>query len=123
MIIASFSEAFSIGAVLPFLAILTAPDKIFENPAASIFIELFQIETPSDLLLPSTIVFSIAALSSGFIRLLLLWVQTKVSWSIGSDFTVKAYERTLYQPYISHISRNSSEILEGTVKALSLIHI
>ena len=36
MIIASFSEAFSIGAVLPFLAILTAPDKIFENPAASI---------------------------------------------------------------------------------------
>ncbi len=121
MIIASFSEAFSIGAVLPFLAILTAPNKIFENPAASIFIELFHIETASDLLLPATIIFSIAALASGLIRLLLLWVQTKVSWSIGSDFTVKAYERTLYQPYISHISRNSSEILEGTVKARDLI--
>jgi ATP-binding cassette, subfamily B, bacterial PglK len=121
IIVASFSEAFSIGAVLPFLAILTNPEKIFENEAAAPFIDFFQIETPGDLLLPSTIIFSFAALSSGIVRLLLLWVQTKVSWSIGSDFTVKAYEKTLYQPYISHISRNSSEILEGTVKARDLI--
>ncbi|WP_440913818.1 ABC transporter ATP-binding protein [Candidatus Pelagibacter sp.] len=121
MILASFSEAFSIGAVLPFLAVLTNPEKIFENEAAAPFIDFFQIETPGDLLLPSTIIFSSAALASGIVRLLLLWVQTKVSWSIGSDFTVKAYEKTLYQPYISHISRNSSEILEGTVKARELI--
>ena len=121
MILASFSEAFSIGAVLPFLAVLTNPEKIFENEAAAPFIDFFQIETPGDLLLPSTIIFSSAALASGIVRLLLLWVQTKVSWSIGSDFTVKAYEKTLYQPYISHISRNSSEILEGTVKARDLI--
>ncbi len=121
MILASLSEAFSIGAVLPFLAILTAPEKIFENPLATPFINFFEIETPAELLLPSTIIFSLAALSSGFIRLLLLWVQTKVSWTIGADFTVKAYEKTLYQPYISHISRNSSEILEGTVKARELI--
>lgn len=121
MIVASFSEAFSIGAVLPFLAVLTNPEKIFENEVAAPFIDFFQIETPGDLLLPSTVIFSFAALSSGIVRLVLLWVQTKVSWSIGSDFTVKAYEKTLYQPYISHISRNSSDILEGTVKARELI--
>ena len=25
------------------------------------------------------------------------WYQNKTSWSIGGDFTVRAYERTLYQ--------------------------
>ena len=43
MIVASFSEAFSIGAVLPFLAVLTNPEKIFENEVAAPFIDFFQI--------------------------------------------------------------------------------
>jgi ATP-binding cassette subfamily B protein len=34
MIGASFAEIISIGAVLPFLAVLTAPQRIFQLPAA-----------------------------------------------------------------------------------------
>ena len=34
IVLASLGEAFSIGAVLPFLAILTSPEKIFENNTA-----------------------------------------------------------------------------------------
>ena len=34
MIFGSFAEVLSISAVLPFLAVLVAPEKIFENPLA-----------------------------------------------------------------------------------------
>ena len=39
MIGASFAEILSIGAVLPFLAVLTAPERIFQLSAAQPFIK------------------------------------------------------------------------------------
>jgi ATP-binding cassette subfamily B protein len=40
--------------------------------------------------------------------------------AIGADFSIRAYERTLYQPYAVHVARNSSEILSGIHKANAL---
>lgn len=40
---------------------------------------------------------------------------------IGADLTAQVYERTLYQPYSLHVSRNSSEILAGVSKASGLV--
>lgn len=121
IIIASMAEAISIGAVLPFLAVLTSPEKIFENNFAKPLIDFLNIENSSELILPITLIFSIVVLISGLIRILLLWKQTRVSWEIGGDFAIQAYERTLYQPYTHHVTRNSSEILEGTAKARELV--
>jgi len=42
--------------------------------------------------------------------------------AIGADFNVQVYERTFYQPYSLHVSRNSSEILAGARKAEGLVH-
>ncbi len=121
IIMASLGEAISIGAVLPFLAVLTSPEKIFENDLAEPLIDFLNLENPSEIILPITLIFSIIVLISGLVRILLLWKQTRVSWDIGGDFAIQAYERTLYQPYMHHISRNSSEILEGTAKARELV--
>ena len=121
IILASLGEAISIGAVLPFLAVLTSPKKIFENDLVQPLINYLGIENPSDLILPITLIFSMAVLVSGFIRIMLLLKQTRLSWDIGGDFAIEAYEKTLYQPYMHHVSRNSSEILEGTAKARELV--
>jgi ABC-type bacteriocin/lantibiotic exporter with double-glycine peptidase domain len=121
MIVASFAEVLSIGSVLPFLGVLTAPEKIFAHEIAQPFIILLQIKSAQDLLMPFTITFIIAAVFSGLARIALLWVQTRLSMAIGADFSVQVYERTLYQPYSLHVSRNSSEILAGVRKAESLV--
>jgi ABC-type multidrug transport system fused ATPase/permease subunit len=121
MIIASFAEVFTIGAVLPFLGVLTAPEKIFAHELAQPFIALLQIKSAQGLLLPFTLIFIIAAVFSGLARIALLWVQTRLSRAIGADFSVQVYERTLYQPYSVHVSRNSSEILAGVSKASNLV--
>jgi len=113
MIFASYAEILSIGAVLPFLAVLTGPERIFRFPAAQELIRICGITNSSQLLLPITIIFGLVALISGVIRLLLLWANTRISYAIGADLSINVYRRTLYQPYAVHIARNSSEIING----------
>ncbi len=120
MIVASFAEVCAIGAVLPFLAVLTAPEKIFAHHLAQSLIRLLEIQSAQDLLLPFTLIFIFAAVLSGCARVALIWLQTRLSMIIGTDFGVQVYERTLYQPYSLHVSRNSSEFLAGVRKAEKL---
>jgi ABC-type multidrug transport system fused ATPase/permease subunit len=120
MIVASIAEVVSIGAVLPFLGVLTAPDKIFALDLAQPFLQMLRIRSANQLLLPFTLVFVIAVIFAGFARVIMLWVQTRLAMAIGADFSVQVYERTLYQPYRFHVSRNSSDILSGASKAEKL---
>ena len=123
MFLASFAEILSIGAVLPFLGILTAPERIFNLPIAQPFIQAFGLSEPSQLLLPLTLVFGFAALFAGGLRLLLLWASTKLSFSAGADVSRSIYSRTLYQPYYVHCGRNSSEVIDGiSAKANTVIY-
>jgi ABC-type multidrug transport system fused ATPase/permease subunit len=121
VIVASFAEVVSISAVLPFLGVLTSPEKIFAQELAQPFIQLLQIQSAQDLFLPFTLIFITAAVLAGLARIAVLWAQTRLSMAIGADFSVQVYERTLYQPYSLHVSRNSSEILAGVGKASNLV--
>ena len=113
MIFASFAEILSIGAVLPFLAVLTAPARIFQLAAVRPFIQALGITSEKQLLLSITVGFGIAALFAGAMRLILLWAQNRLSHAIGADFSISIYRRTLYQPYAVHVARNSSEVIAG----------
>ena len=123
MVLASFAEVISIGAVLPFLVALTTPDRVFEHQFAQPLIRALDIQEPKQLMLPLTIFFSCAVLISGFLRVLLLWMQTRLGHAIGSDFSISVYRRTLYQPYAVHVSRNSSDVIAGiSNKASGLVY-
>ena len=113
MLLASFAEILSIGAVLPFLGVLTVPERIFGLPATQSVIEAFKLTEPKQLLLPLTIAFGLAALIAGAMRLLLLWVSTRLSFATGADLSINIYRRTLYQSYATHCARNSSEVING----------
>lgn len=113
IIITSITEVMSIGAVIPFLGVLANPEAVFEHKFASGFIGLIGINNPSELILPFTMIFVFAALIAGFMRIVLLFVLTRLSHGIGADFNRDIYHRTLSQPYSTHISRNSSEIIAG----------
>jgi ABC-type bacteriocin/lantibiotic exporter with double-glycine peptidase domain len=113
MLIVAFAEILSIGAVLPFLGILTAPEWVFSNPYAEPLVRALEITTPDQLLLPLTIAFGLAALFAGAMRLFLLWASTRFSFAVGADLSISIYRRTLYQPYAVHCARNSSEVISG----------
>ncbi|MDB9866037.1 ABC transporter ATP-binding protein/permease [Candidatus Thioglobus sp.] len=122
MVFGSFAEVISIGAVLPFLAVLVAPEQIFENEMAQPLIQMFEVSDPSQLLLPLTIIFGLTVIIANVMRLLLLWVSTRLSFATGADIGIGIYQKMLYQPYSFHCSRNSSEIISGiTNKSDSVI--
>lgn len=112
-LLASFAEILSIGAVLPFLGVLTAPEHIYNLVAIQPIIQTLELTSPSQLLLPLTIVFCFATLVAGAMRLLLLWASTRLSFATGADLSISIYRRTLYQPYTVHCARNSSEVISG----------
>ncbi len=123
MVLASFAEILSIGSIIPFLGVLTAPERVFSHPAVQPVIHALGVNAPVQLLLPLTFIFCIAALISGAIRLFLLWTSTRISFAIGADLGIAIYQRTLYQPYAVHCARNSSEVINGiSVKANGVIY-
>ncbi len=113
IVLGALAEVVSLGAVLPFLGMLVAPDKVFKHAAVANFARSWGITTPERLLLPLTIVFAAAALIAGAIRVLLLWVSNRLAFATGADFSIDVYRRTLYQPYMVHVTRNSSEVISG----------
>jgi ATP-binding cassette, subfamily B, bacterial PglK len=113
MVVTAFAEIVSIGAVLPFLGVLTAPERIFALPYMQPVIQLLGLNEPKELLFPLTLAFGLAALLAGGMRLILLWASTRLSFAAGADLSRGIYRRTLYQPYAVHCSRNSSEVING----------
>ena len=115
MLISTFAEIMSLGAVLPFLGILISPKKVFSNPAAHVFIEFLNIDTPHGLVLPLTLIFACLALLAGGCRLFLLWFSTRLAFASGADISMEVYRKTLYQPYQAHVSRNTSEVVSSII--------
>jgi ATP-binding cassette subfamily B protein len=113
MVACSIGEIVSIGTILPFLAVLISPERLFDIQSVKITATYFGVSEPRDLLFPLTVLFSCAALLSGALRLSLLWAQTRLSQALGADLSISIYRRSLFQPYEVQISRNSSDLIAG----------
>ncbi|MBI5450715.1 MAG: ABC transporter ATP-binding protein [Gammaproteobacteria bacterium] len=112
----SFAEVVSLGAVVPFIGILTQPEKVFNAPLMLGIVQGLDVTSAADLVLPIIVAFSAAALVAGGLRLLLLWASIRLANATGTDFSVEVYRRTLFQPYHVHVARSSSEIISGTTQ-------
>jgi len=141
MLAGGMAEVVSLGAVIPFLAALASPEKVLANPAVgslfSAFCHLssgFGLQTPlittthfqsmASLFGPAAllaVVFALAAISTGAIRLLLLWASTRLANAAGADLSLEVYRRTLYQPYYVHVSRNSSAIISNITTKIAYV--
>ena len=115
MILASILEVVSLGSVLPFLGVLTAPEQVFRHQIVQPLIVLLNLTSPNQLILPVTIIFIVAIIFAASIRLILLYSMTRLAFAIGADLSIDIYRRTIYQEYAIHISRNSSEIINGII--------
>jgi len=119
--VASLAEVFSIGAVLPFLGVLTAPEKVFAHEYAQPLIAYLGITEPRGLLLPATVLFCVAALAAAAIRITSIWLRTRMTFATGADLSMEVYRRTLYQTYAVHMARNSSEVIDGISGKVSTV--
>lgn len=120
-VFASACEVISIGAVIPFLGALMAPDKVFVSPYLEPFIQIFGISDASQLPLMMTVLFVAGAIVTGVVRLMLSWCGIRLAYAAGADLSYKIYQRTLHQSYSVHISRNSSEVIAAIVSKVNIV--
>jgi ATP-binding cassette subfamily B protein len=121
MFVSAFAEVASLGAVLPFLGILIAPERVFDHSVLGSMAQDLGITSANQLLLPLTSAFICFALIAGAIRIFLTWANTRVAFSTGADLGIEVYRRTLYQPYWVHASQNSNEVISGITIKTNLV--
>ncbi len=110
---ASLAELVSLGIVVPFLSALSNPENLLNNHTFHAVASLLEIDSPNQIVLWLTILFCVTAILSGLLRWMVMFVTTRLSFAVGSDLSVVIYRKTLYQDYSVHLSRNSSEIIDG----------
>ena len=120
MIISVFAEMISIGSIIPFLSALTNPDILMNLNWFQPILHLLDIKSSKELLLPLTIGFVGASVFAAGIRILLLWVNTRLSASMGIQLRNEIYARTLYQPYEFHVMHNSSQLISMVTEKVGI---
>ena len=115
ILICGFTEFVSLGAVMPFISVLVDPNSLWENSFIKNNAISLGYSSPEQLILPITILFVFSAIFSTVLRLLNLWMNTRLNAIIGSDLSREVYRRIICQPYEMHIERNSSNVINTTM--------
>ena len=109
MLVGAFAEVVSVGAILPFLAVLTNPGKLSAIPIVGRLIA--SLPPGSDLVAITASAFIGMFILSGLIRLALGWVSQSLAFSIAYDLSVIGFAKLIRQPYSYYVERHSGEAL------------
>lgn len=120
MLASGVAELVSLGSVLPFLGVLSDPNSLWQQPQVNMLAAWLGVTEANQLLIPATVFFVVAAVLAALIRLSNLWLNGRLAAAVGSDLSINAYRRTLYQPYEVHIQSNSSDLITGIAKHINL---
>jgi len=119
MLASGVAELVSLGAVLPFLAVLSDPERLWQQSLVQALASRAGLTAARQLLLPATLAFAAAVVLAALIRLANLWLNGRLAAAVGSDLSCEAYRRTLYQPYSVHVQRNSAAVITGTTSQIA----
>nr|MDU9045093.1 ABC transporter ATP-binding protein [Candidatus Electrothrix aestuarii] len=119
MLVSVFAEVITIGAVIPFLGVLTAPEQIFTLSWLQPVIQFLKIGTAQELLFPLTLIFILVALFSSGVRIAQLWYNSKLTALMGTQLRHDIYAMALHKPYEFHLYHNSSDLISLTTEKVT----
>ena len=100
-----------LGLIIPFINFLLSPSDLWENNATYFIFSNLGFTNIQDPLIAIVCLFTSTIIIAGFLRILTLWVISKFIAILATDFSLESFEKSLYQHYEVHISKNSSEIV------------
>ena len=118
MMVGALAEVVSVGAVLPFLAVLTNPGKLGDIPLVGGLIA--ELPPGSNLVAITASAFIGLFIMSGLIRLSLTWLSQSLAFSIAYDLSVIAFAKLIRQPYSYYVEHHSGEALSQFEKLHSI---
>jgi ATP-binding cassette subfamily B protein len=116
MLVGAFAETATVGAVLPFLAIVSPGSELGRfgwvvGPIA----ELAALLGTSTLLVAAVLLVAIAVIAAA-IRLALLWGSQIFFYALGHTLSMGVYARVLHRPYTRHVIENSATTIAAMQK-------
>jgi ABC-type multidrug transport system fused ATPase/permease subunit len=110
MLVGVLAELLTIGAVLPFLALIAAPAEASRLTWLG-----------GDPMLAATLLIVAAAIAAAVIRTILNWYIFRFVAAVGHDLAAAIFARMLRQPYAAYVRRSSSEVLSGLEKVHAVV--
>jgi ATP-binding cassette subfamily B protein len=107
----SMSEVVSLGALLPFLGVLSNPKGVMEQPYIAIVMDAMKITSAEQLLTWLTLGLILAVVVANGIKLITLWFQSRLIAAISNDLSVGCYRANILQPYEFYLTNNSSQLI------------
>jgi ABC-type bacteriocin/lantibiotic exporter with double-glycine peptidase domain len=123
MVVGAVAELVSIGAIVPFLAILADPEQAVQRRSVAWVVTTLGLKSANDLRWQLTLLFASAAVAAGAVRFALTYAIARVNFGIAHELGAEVYRRTLYQPYEVHVARNSSQIMGGLNKVDNVVWV
>lgn len=129
MIINGCLEVISIGAFAPLLSLLLeTPKRVGETDLGSVgslLGSLVPANSQQGKALFLTLLFGLSVLCAGSLRIMLTWLNSRLTAALGADLSTAVYENLLSQPYLFHVQTSCgiliSLVTDKAQNAVSLI--
>ena len=120
MFIGAFAEMMTLGAVVPFIAVMTDVNALQNYQVFRVVEEYLGHHDADALKFYVASAFALIAIVTGCVRVLLTWAAHAFVYGVGNDIATKTYENLLHRPYEFHIRTNSSKIV-GSFNNIQLL--
>ena len=108
--IVSITESLGIGSLFPFIASIVDPNKIYEIEFIKNILNYLNINSENLTIFFGLIFVSIILLSS-LLKIILLKINTKISYSLIAEICMLMFSKIVNRPYHFHLGKNSSDIV------------
>ena len=121
MIGGGIAESLLLTSIIPFLTAITNPEILLRNNFINQIFLYLDLRNLIELKFLITLSFIIAIIISSSIRLINLWLHGRIAAGIGSDLSNQVYLRTLFQPYLVHITNNSAKTVSAITQEIRYV--
>lgn len=116
MVIGAIAEFTTIGAILPFLSLLSDPAALGRFPVIDRIFSWLAPEGGPDRLFAATAIFAFLVIVSGAVRFELARLMQHFAFRVNHDLMLKIERQFLFQPYSFHIEQNTSTLIASVEK-------
>lgn len=121
-IASSAAEMLTIGAAVPFLAVLSSPELAFSYIEKLALFGDFSINPNVNYKLWFVIFFAFAAVLAGIIRVWLLQSSTKLAFEAGAEMSSKMFANAIMRTYEEHCASSTTELIDLiSVKSYNIV--
>ena len=116
-------ESLTLTLVGPFLTSISNQNLLYNNKFIIFIFNNYGFIFNNEIVLLCILLFCVSAFLAAIFRVYSLWLNTKLASIIASDLSCDAYRNTIYQEYLVHINRNSSETITAITTHVNYTHV